>query len=157
MRRVRRWAASFNGVVESETRFGTHGRHVSGRESARAKVVARAIPKCANAPVQQFQTTPTLFKHPRVLARHRGGPAADARERFLIHRANEGMAHNTLLRTASELLVIAKHIDVTTGTAIGIHEVEIAAAQWSCQQRRRDRAYGPTWPRESVLFNFEPF
>jgi len=58
MRRVRRWAASFNGVVESETRFGTHGRYISGRESARAKVVARAIPKCANAPVQQFQTTP---------------------------------------------------------------------------------------------------
>ena len=90
----------------------------------------------------------TLFKHPRVLARHCGGPAADARERFLIHRANEGMARNTLLRTASELLVIAKHIDVTKGTAIGIHQVEIAAAQWTRHQRRRGRAHGPRWPRE---------
>jgi integrase/recombinase XerD len=93
----------------------------------------------------------TLFKHPRVLARHCGGPAADARERFLIHRANEGMARNTLLRTASELLVIAKHIDVTKGTAIGIHQVEIAAAQWTRHQRRRGRAHGPRWPRELFI------
>jgi hypothetical protein len=29
----------------------------------------------------------TLFKYPRVLARHREGPVADARERFLAHCA----------------------------------------------------------------------
>ena len=32
----------------------------------------------------------TLFKYPRVLARHREGPVADARERFLTHCAEQG-------------------------------------------------------------------
>ena len=34
----------------------------------------------------------TLFKYPRILARRRGGPAADERQRFLAHRAHEGAA-----------------------------------------------------------------
>ena len=34
----------------------------------------------------------TLFKYPRVLARHREGPVADARERFLNHCAEQGLA-----------------------------------------------------------------
>jgi hypothetical protein len=50
----------------------------------------------------------TLFKYPHVLARHREGPAADGRQRFLIYRANEGAARNTLLRSATELLVIPR-------------------------------------------------
>jgi hypothetical protein len=38
----------------------------------------------------------TLFKYPRVLARHREGLAGDVREQFLLHRANEGVsAHHS--------------------------------------------------------------
>ena len=55
----------------------------------------------------------TLFHYPSVLARHREGPAAEERQRFLLHRANEGAAPATLLRTARELLVIAKNIDIS--------------------------------------------
>ena len=57
----------------------------------------------------------TLFKYLNVLARHSEGPAAEERRRFLIHRANEGAARNTLRQTANELLVIAKNINVTIG------------------------------------------
>jgi hypothetical protein len=57
----------------------------------------------------------SLFKYPTVLARHVEGPAADERQRFLLHRANEGAALGTLLRIARELLVIAKNISVTAG------------------------------------------
>ena len=45
----------------------------------------------------------TLFKYPRVLARHREGPVADARERFLTHCAEQGLARESLLRTAREV------------------------------------------------------
>lgn len=89
----------------------------------------------------------TLFKYPRVLARHREGPATDERRRFLIHRANEGAARNTLLRTATELLVIAKNIDVTTSKAISTHDLEVAAFRWTRHQRRRCRSHGPRWSK----------
>jgi integrase/recombinase XerD len=38
----------------------------------------------------------TLFKYPRVLARHREGPVADARERFLTYCAEQGLARESL-------------------------------------------------------------
>ena len=53
-----------------------------------------------------------LFQYPRVLARHRRGPSAQARERYLTHRADQGAARDTLLRTARELLVIAQRLDL---------------------------------------------
>jgi integrase/recombinase XerD len=93
----------------------------------------------------------TLFKYPRVLHRHREGPAAAARERFLIHRAKEGAARNTLLRTANELLVIAKYIDVTTSTAVCTHDLEVIAGRWVCHQQRRRRIHGARWARTLFL------
>ena len=84
----------------------------------------------------------TLFKYPRVLARHREGPVADARERFLIHCAEQGLARESLLRTAREVLIIAKHIDLTTGKTISIHDVEAAADRWGVHQQRRHRLRG---------------
>ena len=81
-----------------------------------------------------------LFKYPRVLTRHREGPGADARELFLTHRYNEGAARNTLTRTASELLLIAKYIDVTTDKPVSTDDLEVAAGRWvRHQQRRRQR------------------
>jgi len=93
----------------------------------------------------------SLFKYPTVLARHVEGPAADERQRFLLHRANEGAARGTLLRIARELLVIAKNINVTTGKAIGRHDLEVAAAKWARHQQRRHRSHGPRWSRELFL------
>jgi integrase/recombinase XerD len=93
----------------------------------------------------------TLFKYPRVLARHREGLAADVRERFLLHRANEGVARTTLLRTARELLVVAKHVNVTAGQAICTHDLEVAADRWARHQWRRRHAHGPRWSRELFL------
>jgi len=58
----------------------------------------------------------TLFKYPRVVARHRTGRSAEARERFLKHCVSQGLAGATLLRHARELLVIAERIDITSKT-----------------------------------------
>jgi hypothetical protein len=82
----------------------------------------------------------TLFKYPRVLARHREGRAVEERQRFLIHRVKEAAARGTLLGTARELLVIAKHIDLATDKAISIYDLEAAASRWVRHQQRRHRA-----------------
>lgn len=91
----------------------------------------------------------TLFKHPSVLARHRDGPAADERHRFLIHRANEGLSRSTLLRIARDLLVIAKNVDVTK--VIGSQTLVVATGKWARRQQHRHLGHGPRRSRELFL------
>ena len=88
-----------------------------------------------------------LFTYPKVLARHRAGPSADARERFLAHCASYGAARGTLLRFANELLVVAERIDVNSGKSFSLADVEAAAESWTRYQLRRGRAHGKRWPR----------
>jgi integrase len=88
-----------------------------------------------------------LFIYPKVLARHRAGPAALDRERYLAHCAGQGAAHGTLLRIARELLVIADRIDVTVGKSVTRSEIDAAARAWARQQKRRCRAGSEQWSR----------
>lgn len=89
-----------------------------------------------------------LFKYPSVLARHRQGPLAEDREEFLQHCADQGMAHGTLLRIASELLVIARQIDTAAEALVTPRQIEVAADRWARRQRRRSRSTGSRWSRE---------
>ena len=88
-----------------------------------------------------------LFAYPKVLARHQAGPAAADRERYLVHCAGQGAAHETLLRIARELLVIAERIDVTAGKPVTRSEIDAAARAWARQQKRRRRAESAVWSR----------
>ena len=90
----------------------------------------------------------TLFHYPRVLARHRQGPSAQARERYLTHCADQGAARGTLLRTARELLVIAQRLDITTDHMISTRQVEAAAERWVHHQQRRGRIRGRRGSRQ---------
>jgi len=90
----------------------------------------------------------TLFHYPRVLARHRQGPSAQARERYLTHCADQGAARGTLLRTARELLVIAQRLDITTDQMISTRQVEAAAERWVYHQQRRGRIRGRRGSRQ---------
>jgi integrase/recombinase XerD len=90
----------------------------------------------------------TLFKYPRVIARHRTGPFAEARERFLKHCANQGLAGTTLLRHARELLVIAERIDITLGETVGTPAIEAAADRWAREQHDRHRVQDLQWSRK---------
>jgi site-specific recombinase XerD len=92
-----------------------------------------------------------LFHYPGVLARHRHGPAAQARERYLTHCADQGAARETLLRTARELLAIAQRLDPTTDRLISLQEAEAAAGRWSRHQQRRGRIGGPKGSRHYFL------
>ena len=93
----------------------------------------------------------SLFKYPRVLVRHREGPLAEARERFLAHCASEGMARGTLLRIARELLVIATRIDTAAETPITRQQIEVAAERWARHQRRRRRIGEPGGSRHLFI------
>ena len=93
----------------------------------------------------------TLFQYPSVLARHREVLAAEERQRFLLHRANEGAAPATLLRIARELLVIAKNIDITISGPVSQQDLEAAASKWARRQQRKHRSHGPRWSRGLFL------
>src|SRR4051794_7075998 len=71
------------------------------------------------------------FQYPAIVARHRGGPFTEARERFLNFRASQGLARTTLQRYAQELLVVAERIDITSDKAIGSSTIEAAADRWA--------------------------
>jgi site-specific recombinase XerD len=90
----------------------------------------------------------TLFTYRGVQRRHQQGRAADARERFLSHCADQGMARTTLQRVARELLVIADRIEVTAGQTIALPDIEAFAARWAREQQRRHRARQSRWSRE---------
>jgi integrase/recombinase XerD len=90
----------------------------------------------------------TLFKYPRVVARHRAGPSVAARERFLKHGIGQGLAGATWLRHARELLVIAERIDIAAGDTIGLPAIETAADCWDREQHDRHRAKAVGWSRK---------
>jgi len=87
----------------------------------------------------------TLFKYPQVVARHQTGRFAEARERFLNHCADQGLAVATLLRHARELLVIAERIDITAGKSVGLPTIEAAAERWAREQHQRQRVKDLQW------------
>ena len=62
-----------------------------------------------------FESFESLFQYPAIVARHRGGPFAEARERFINHCVSQGLARATLQHYAQELLVVAERIDITVG------------------------------------------
>jgi len=93
----------------------------------------------------------TLFQYPAVVARHRNGPFARARERFLNHCASQGFARATLSVYARELLVIAERIDITMGEAIGLSTIEAAAHRWAREQHQRQHVHCLRWSRERFV------
>ena len=93
----------------------------------------------------------SLFKYAGVRARHREGPAAEARRRFLNHCSDQGMARATLLRMARELLVIAERLDIAAGKTIGPRAIEAAADRWARYQHRRRRVQSLRWSRDLFI------
>ena len=51
-----------------------------------------------------------LFRDESALARHRAGPFAEERERYLQHCAEHGATHGALRMKANELLWLCRHL-----------------------------------------------
>ena len=71
-----------------------------------------------------------LFTLPAIRARHRDGPLADERERFLTHLGDLGLARRTLQGFAALLLVVADALDLVDrpGEIITRNEIRQKAA-----------------------------
>lgn len=91
----------------------------------------------------------TLFNYPKVLARHQAGPAAEDRERYLVHRANDdGIAPATLLRIARELLIVAQWIDLAREGPFTFQDIDSAAQRWASHQLTQGHADSGRWSRQ---------
>ena len=77
-----------------------------------------------------------LFQRPRVLARHRKGPLAEERRRYLAHGAEQEMALLTLQNMARYTLVVAKALRLADrpGEFITKDEIEVEAERWANRQ-----------------------
>lgn len=86
-----------------------------------------------------------LFKYPTVLKRHRCAPFLKERERYLVHKANHGYAHETLLHAARELFWIARSFGSKgcTLSKVTREDIRKAAAQWAQNQYLSGRAERP--------------
>jgi integrase/recombinase XerD len=91
-----------------------------------------------------------IYSYPQVLRRHRDGPWAEERERFLAHCSEQGFSRATLRQTAAELLVVAQYFDISESTFIA-RDVEAAADRWVRFQRRRQRIQDCRWSRQRFV------
>jgi len=79
-----------------------------------------------------------LFQSPRPLARHRDGPLAEERRRYLVHCAAQQMSLRTLRGIGVYTLVVAKVLRLADrpGELITKSEIDVEADRWA---RRRPK------------------
>ena len=79
-----------------------------------------------------------LFSRPHAIARHRNGPLAEQRRRYLADCAERGLRTPTLQIVADYLLVITKYLRLhkRCEESISLAEVQAAAARWANRRPR---------------------
>jgi site-specific recombinase XerD len=87
----------------------------------------------------------TLFRYPRVSSRHANGPLAQERSTFLSHLQTQGVPRSTLLRYASQLLLVAGLLPRKGGGLIARSEITRCAERWAQRQQRRGCARTVRW------------
>lgn len=93
----------------------------------------------------------TLYQYSRVLVRHLEGPAAEERDRFVAHCAATGAARESVLHLASELLLVARHLDTGGTRTITPEEIGSAADRWVRHQRRQHRISTARYSRQRFV------
>lgn len=85
-----------------------------------------------------------LFPGSRALARQRDGPLAEERRRYLVHCAEQQMAHRTLQEIAIYILVVANALRLAErpGELITAEEIKAGADSWA--GRRSPQRSSPT-------------
>ena len=81
-----------------------------------------------------------LFDGPIALARQRTTPLAEERRRFLHHLKGLGYARSSLRNVACELVVIVRHLALSSDGPVALAAVDVAAQQWAKHQMRRRRS-----------------
>jgi site-specific recombinase XerD len=82
----------------------------------------------------------TLFRHPTALRRHRDGPLADERVRYLTTLASQGSALATLRRRAHRCLAVARMVATCPGVRwFTTSEIDDLITEWEGRRVRRQR------------------
>lgn len=93
----------------------------------------------------------SLFSYPTVFARHRSAPLFDERDCYLRHCAEQGCAHNTLLRIARELFQIVQLLKMSSQSLVTLKQIRIAADKWARRQYGRGRTHFLKWSRKLFI------
>jgi integrase/recombinase XerD len=82
-----------------------------------------------------------FFHEPRALARHRNGPLAEERRRFLAHCTQQGMSFLCVQKVAEFTLAVAKALRLADRPDEWItkNEIEVEAARWANRPKGRRR------------------
>ena len=93
-----------------------------------------------------------LFRAADSLARHRDGPFAEDRRRFLDRCSQEGFSRVYLQASAHMLLGIAGELDASPGRSVTLAQIRAAANRWSrskygCVDRRDNKPH----PRNAFI------
>ncbi len=78
-----------------------------------------------------------IFTNPRTLARHRGAPYAESREKFLKHCSEQGYPDSTQQKIAWVLFGFSRSISLCPSSQVSLQEIEYAVDH-------RDHLYGRT-------------
>jgi integrase/recombinase XerD len=76
-----------------------------------------------------------IFKAPHTLMRHRQGPLADERTRYLAQLAEGGVSQSTLRHAAIFLLGFATRIDLTGDQKVSPEQFDGAADDWARRKK----------------------
>ena len=90
----------------------------------------------------------TLFRYPGVSARHANGPLANERRTFLSHLQTQGVPRSTLLRYASQLLLVAALLIREGRAEVARTDLIGCAERWAQRQLQRGHAYPRKWSAE---------
>jgi integrase/recombinase XerD len=95
-----------------------------------------------------------LFERSDALARQRAGPLPEARERYLHHLAEQGMARKTLRVVAYYLLGAAEYLRLAErpDAIISAAELDQVAARWAQRPLRSPLRTGVSWARGRFLW-----
>ncbi len=93
----------------------------------------------------------TLFDSADALARHRDGPFAEDRERFLEQRGQEGFSLGKLREYARMLLWIAGELDASPGRSLTVEQIRSAANRWWRRSRHEFRPSSKSHPRITFI------
>ena len=92
-----------------------------------------------------------LFRLPVVQARHRNGPLADERARFLQYRADQGAAINTLAHNAASLMAIAQRLNVEADRGVTEEQIRHADKSYELSASRLKESIKGRSPSEVLM------
>jgi len=100
----------------------------------------------------------SLFSYPSVLRRHKEGPLASERTRYLMGLAAQGMARGTILRRAAYCLCVAGELGRwPPGHVFSEAEVQLLAEVWAAKRVKAGRVSSPKWPQSHMVLVVREF